>query len=79
MEMKNLNEIKNSIYSDKFSSNVRTESISALRCALVDFLDDMEHLYADINKNNSCEISDEDYDSIRQMIKMAGELYLNIR
>ena len=79
MEMKNLNDIKNSIYSDKFSSNVRTESISALRCALVDFLDDMEHLYTDVNTNGLCEMPNEDYNSIRQMIKIAGELYLNIR
>ena len=78
MKIKNLNEILYDL-SDELLDDIRIESISALRRALINFLNDMEHLYADINKNNSCEISDEDYDSIRQMIKMAGELYLNIR
>lgn len=78
MEMKNLNGILYNL-SDEFSRDIRTESISALRCALVDFLDDMEHLYTDVNTNNLCEMSNEDYNSIRQMIKIAGELYLNIR
>ena len=78
MDMKNLNGILYNL-SDEFSSDVRTESISALKCALVDFLDDMEHLYTDINTNSLCEVSNEDYNSIRQMIKIAGELYLNIR
>lgn len=78
MDMKNLNGILYNL-SDEFSSDIRTESISALKCALVDFLDDMEHLYTDINTNDLCEVSNEDYNSIRQMIKIAGELYLNIR
>ena len=39
----------------------------------------MEHLYTDVNTNDLCEMSNEDYNSIRQMIKIAGELYLNIR
>ena len=78
MEMKNLNGILYNL-SDEISSDIRTESISTLRCALVDFLDDMEHLYTDVNTNNLCKISNEDYNSIRQMIKIAGELYLNIR
>ena len=78
MKIKNLNEILYDL-SDELLDDIRIESISALRRALINFLNDMEHLYADINKNNSCEISDEDYDSIRQMIKIAGELYLNIR
>ena len=78
MKIKNLNEILYDL-SDELLDDIRIESISALRRALINFLNNMEHLYADINKNNSCEISDEDYDSIRQMIKMAGELYLNIR
>lgn len=78
MEMKNLNGILYNL-SDEFSRDIRTESISALRCALVDFLDDMEHLYTDVNTNSLCEMSNEDYNSIRQMIKIAGELYLNIR
>jgi hypothetical protein len=78
MEMKNLNGILYNL-SDEFSRDIRTESISALRYALVDFLDDMEHLYTDVNTNDLCEISNEDYNSIRQMIKIAGELYLNIR
>ena len=78
MKIKNLNEILYDL-SDELLDDIRIESISALRRALVDFLDDMEHLYADININNLCELSNEDYDSIRQMIKIAGELYLNIR
>lgn len=78
MEMKNLNGILCNL-SDEFSKDIHTESISALRCALVDFLDDMEHLYTDVNTNSLCEMSNEDYNSIRQMIKIAGELYLNIR
>ena len=78
MEMKNLNGILYNL-SDEFSKDIHTESISALRCALVDFLDDMEHLYTDVNINGLCEMSNEDYNSIRQMIKIAGELYLNIR
>ena len=78
MEIKNLNGIL-CILSDEFSKDIRTESISALRCALVDFLDDMEHLYTDVNTNGLCEMPNEDYNSIRQMIKIAGELYLNIR
>lgn len=78
MEMKNLNGILYNL-SDEFSKDIHTESISALRCALVDFLDDMEHLYTDVNTNSLCEMSNEDYNSIRQMIKIAGELYLNIR
>ena len=77
MEMKNLNGILCNL-NDEFLKDIRTESISALRCALVDFLDDMEHLYTDVN-NSLCEMSNEDYNSIRQMIKIAGELYLNIR
>ena len=78
MKIKNLNEILYDL-SDELLDDIRIESISALRRALVDFLDDMEHLYADININNLCELSNEDYDSIRQMIKIAGELYLNLR
>ena len=78
MEMKNLNGILYNL-SDEFSKDIRTKSISTLRCALVDFLDDMEHLYTDVNTNDLCEMSNEDYNSIRQMIKIAGELYLNIR
>ena len=78
MEMKNLNGILCNL-SDEFSKDIRTESISTLRCALVDFLDDMEHLYTDVNTNGLCEMPNEDYNSIRQMIKIAGELYLNIR
>ena len=78
MEMKNLNGILCNL-SDEFSKDIRTESISALRCALVDFLDDMEYLYTDVNTNGLCEMSNENYNSIRQMIKIAGELYLNIR
>ncbi len=78
MEIKNLNGILYNL-NDEFSSDVRTESISALRCALVDFLNDMEHLYTDASTNILCEMSNEDYNSIRQMIKIAGELYLNIR
>ena len=78
MEMKNLNGILCNL-SDEFSKDIRTESISALRCALVDFLDDMEYLYTDVNTNGLCEMPNEDYNSIRQMIKIAGELFLNIR
>ena len=78
MKIKNLNEILYDL-SDELLDDIRIESISALRRALINFLNDMEHLYADININNLCELSNEDYDSIRQMIKMAGELYLNIR
>lgn len=78
MEMKNLNGILYNL-SDEFSEDIRTESISALKYALVDFLDDMEHLYTDVNTNGLCEMPNEDYNSIRQMIKIAGELYLNIR
>lgn len=78
MKIKNLNEILYDL-SDELLDDIRIESISALRRALINFLNDMEHLYADININNLCELSNEDYDSIRQMIKIAGELYLNIR
>ena len=78
MKIKNLNEILYDL-SDELLDDIRIESISALRRALINFLNDMEHLYADININNLCELSNEDYDSIRQMIKMEGELYLNIR
>ena len=78
MEMKNLNGILYNL-SDEFSKDIHAESISALKYALVDFLDDMEHLYTDVNTNDLCEISNEDYNSIRQMIKIAGELFLNIR
>ena len=78
MKIKNLNEILYDL-SDELLDDIRIESISALRRALINFLNDMEHLYADININNLCELSNEDYDSIRQMIKIAGELYLYIR
>ena len=78
MEMKNLNGILCNL-SDEFSKDIHTESISALKYALVDFLDDMEHLYTDVNTNDLCEMPNEDYNSIRQMIKIAGELFLNIR
>ena len=79
MELKNLNSVLDRLNND-MANDINTEHICALRCALVDFLDDMERLYADANSDNPLyDMSKEDYNSIRQMIKMAGELYLNIR
>ncbi len=78
MELKNLNGILDKL-NDELANDVHAESICALRCALVDFLNDMEHLYADANKDALSEMAIEDYNSIREMIKMAGELYLHLR
>lgn len=78
MVLKNLNNVLDRLNGD-LSNDVRAESICALRCALVDFLDDMEHLYDDIDQSTKNNMLIEDYNSIRQMIKMAGELYLNLR
>ncbi len=60
-------------------SDVNAESICALRCSLVDFLNDIEHLLSDINRSDKEGIAKEDYDELRNIIKMAGELYLNLR
>lgn len=78
MVLKNLNNVLDRL-NGNLSNDVRAESICALRCALVDFLDDMEHLYDDIDQSTRDNMLTEDYNSIRQMIKMAGELYLNLR
>ena len=78
MDLKNINNVLDRL-SGILPNDVRAESICALRCALVDFLDDMERLYDNIDQSTKENMLTEDYNFIRQMIKTAGELYLSLR
>ena len=62
---------------DDLANNISAESIIRLRSVLVDFLDEIEQLYIDMEKNEN--VSKEDYNTVRRMIRMLGEIYLSIK
>lgn len=62
---------------DDLANNISAESIIRLRSVLVDFLDEIEQLYIDME--NSENVSKEDSNAVRQMIKKLGEIYLSIK
>lgn len=75
--LRNFNLLLDGIHDD-LSEVVNAEHITALRCALVDFLEDIQQLNDDVNKTQLY-VSKKDREYIRHIIKQAGELYLSIR
>ena len=75
--LKDFNLILDGIHDD-LSGVVNAEHISALRCALVDFLEDLQTLHS-VSLNSPYGVTEDDIEHIRNMIKRVGELYLMIR
>ena len=63
---------------DSLANNVDAEHIIALRCALVNFLEDVQKLNDEV-QTTPFYVSKEDREHIRHIVKQAGELYLSLR